>query len=173
MYQFYYDCVGKYIDRSDFQYIETDTDSAYIALTGNFEDLIKPELRETFELDKYNWFPRTDIAENKADDKRKPGLLKIEFEGDGIVALCSKAYFVWREKCKYSCEGSQKSRIGFIKEQYIQCLTLNQPNNCTNVGFRKHNGQIKTYEQNKIGLTPIYTKGVLLNIGIKIAPLNV
>jgi len=25
MYQFYYDCIDKYIDRSDFQYIETDT----------------------------------------------------------------------------------------------------------------------------------------------------
>jgi len=54
MYEFYYDCVDKYIDRSDFQYIETDTDSAYMALTGNFEDLIKSELRKTFELDKYN-----------------------------------------------------------------------------------------------------------------------
>jgi len=51
MYQFYYDCVDKYLDRSDFQYIGTDTDSAYMALAGNFEDSIKPELRETFELD--------------------------------------------------------------------------------------------------------------------------
>jgi len=76
------------------------------------------------------------------------------------------------EKCKYSCKGARKCRIGFIKEQYIQCLNLNQKINCTNVGFRKHNGQIKTYEQNKIGLTPIYTKGILLNIGTKVVPLN-
>jgi len=41
------------------------------------------------------------------------------------------------------------------------------------MGFRKHNGQIKTYFQNKIGLTPIYTKGVVLNNGINIVPLNV
>jgi len=86
--------------------------------------------------------------------------------------LCSKAYFVWGNKCKYSCKGSQKSRIGFIKEQYIQCLNSNQAVNCTNVGFRKHNGVMHTYEQNKIGLTPIYTKGVVLNNGINIAPLN-
>jgi len=90
-----------------------------MTLTGNFEDLIKPELRETFELDKYNWFPRTDTPENKADDKRKPGLFKIEFEGDGNVALCSKTYFVWGDKCIYSCKGAQKSRMGFIKEPYI------------------------------------------------------
>jgi len=46
LHQFYYDCVDKYIDRSNFQYIETDTDSAYIALAGNFEDLIKPQLKK-------------------------------------------------------------------------------------------------------------------------------
>ena len=90
MYQFYYDCIDKYIDRSDFQYIETDTDNAYKALTGDLENLIKPELKEEFENDKVNWFPRSDTKENKAYDKRKPGLFKIEFEGEGMVALCSK-----------------------------------------------------------------------------------
>ncbi|UMM20086.1 hypothetical protein L5515_015446 [Caenorhabditis briggsae] len=53
MLKFYYDCVDKYVDRSDFQYIEMDTDSAYMAITGNtLEDLIKPELKEEFERDK-------------------------------------------------------------------------------------------------------------------------
>jgi len=33
MYDFYYDCVDKYIDRKDFQYIESNTDSAYMGLT--------------------------------------------------------------------------------------------------------------------------------------------
>ena len=47
MFQFYYDCLDKYIDRKDFQYIETDTDSAYIALTGEFNDLIKTKLKKT------------------------------------------------------------------------------------------------------------------------------
>jgi len=86
--------------------------------------------------------------------------------------LCSKANFVWGDKCKYSCEGLQKSRIGFIKEQYIQCLNLNQPIICTNVVFRKHNGVIETYEQNKTGLSPIYTKRVVLNNGLNIASFN-
>jgi len=40
------------------------------------------------------------------------------------------------------------------------------------MGLRKHNGQIKTYILNKIGLTPIYTKGVVLNNGVNIAPHN-
>ena len=37
MLQFCYDCVDKYLDRSDFQYIEMDTDSAYMTLTDDFE----------------------------------------------------------------------------------------------------------------------------------------
>src|SRR5271157_2457851 len=44
MLQFYYDCVDKYIDRSDYKYM--DTDSAYMALTDSFEKLIKPELQK-------------------------------------------------------------------------------------------------------------------------------
>jgi len=43
---------------------------------------------------------------------------------------------------------------------------------CKNVGFRKYNGVMHTYEQNKIGLTPIYTKGVIMANGINVAPFN-
>jgi len=40
------------------------------------------------------------------------------------------------------------------------------------MGFRKHIGQIKTYSQNKIGLTPIYTKGIVMTNGVNVAPLD-
>ena len=41
MLQFYYDCIDYYIDRSNFIYCQMDTDSAYIAFSGEFfEDLI-------------------------------------------------------------------------------------------------------------------------------------
>lgn len=32
MLEFYYDCQDKFLDRSDFEYVEMDTDSAYAAL---------------------------------------------------------------------------------------------------------------------------------------------
>jgi len=60
----------------------------------------------------------------------------------------------------------------FNKDQYFNCLNLRQYNMSNNMGFRKHNGVIKTYIQNKIDLTPIYTKGVILNNGVNIVPLN-
>ena len=56
MLQFYYDFLDKYLDRADFQTCEMDTDSAYIAISGDsVESLVKPELREEFQQDKCNW----------------------------------------------------------------------------------------------------------------------
>jgi hypothetical protein len=174
MLQFYYDCIDKYLDRSDFQYIEMDTDSAYMALTGDFENIVKPELREEFKTDKYKWFPRTDTEEHKKLDKRTPGLFKIEYEGDGMVALCSKTYYVWGDKNKVSSKGLQHRRNAEVlsKEKYLQCLFNRETIDGTNKGFRFEQKSMKTYEQNKVGLTPIYTKGVVMDDGIHIRPIQ-
>ena len=49
MLDFYYDCVDKYVDRSDFQLCEMDTDSAYMALSGqSLECVLKPEWKALF-----------------------------------------------------------------------------------------------------------------------------
>ena len=32
MLQFYYDCINRFVDQKNFQYVEMDTDSAYMAL---------------------------------------------------------------------------------------------------------------------------------------------
>jgi len=167
MYQFYYVCIDKYIDRSNYQYITCDTDTAYLALAGEFNDLIKPNLRDEFELNKYKWF----ILNNY--DKGTPGLFRIEFTGIGAIELCSKAYYVWsNDKFKYSSKGVQKCRAKFNKEQYFNCLNLKESITFNNMGFRKHNGQIKTYSQNKSGLTPIYTEAIALNNGVNVVPLD-
>jgi hypothetical protein len=175
MLQFYYDCVNKYIDPSNFQYIAMDTDSAYMALTDDFDKLIKPEMRAEFEIDKHNWFPRTDTKENSDYDKRTPGLFKIEYEGDGMVSLCSKTYLCWGNKIKFSCKGTQKTQNEelLIKDAYKKCLDNNEFINCTNTGFRYIEKTMKTYEQNKIGLSPIYVKGVVMEDGVHIHPLNI
>ena len=40
MLEFYYDLMDKYVDRRNFQYIEMDTDSAYMALIGPLDSII-------------------------------------------------------------------------------------------------------------------------------------
>ena len=89
MFEFYYDCVDKYLSDEDFIYCEMVTDSAYMAISGdNFEQLIKPELCEEFEKDKHNWF----VTPLAPQGYRTPGLFKVEFKGDKIISLCSKSY---------------------------------------------------------------------------------
>ena len=86
---------------------EMDTDSTYITISGDsVESLVKPKLRAEFEQDKCNWIPHT--REHKAYDKRTPGLFKVEWEGQGIVGLCSKTYYSFGAKDKLSCKGVNK-----------------------------------------------------------------
>lgn len=104
MLQFYYDEIDVYIDRAHFQYCEMDTDSAYMALSGpDLAAVIKPEVIDAYQhaltgccwddIDPA-WFPRTCCSKHIKYDKRTPGLLKMEFEGDVMIGLCSKTYIV-------------------------------------------------------------------------------
>ncbi len=50
--------IDKYIDRSDFEILEMDTESNYFAFSEvNIEKLIKSEMREEYENDKYDFLP--------------------------------------------------------------------------------------------------------------------
>ena len=50
--------LDKFVSREDFQLIQMDTDSLYMAITSlKFDDIIKPEMKGEYELDKNHWFP--------------------------------------------------------------------------------------------------------------------
>ena len=52
MLEFYYDFMDVYVDRSDFEYCEMDTDSAYMAILGScLDEVIKPDMRNKNEQD--------------------------------------------------------------------------------------------------------------------------
>jgi hypothetical protein len=189
MLQFYYDCVDFYFDRSDFQYIEMDTDSAYIAFSDEepFKNLIKPELRDHFEKHKNDWFPRDDTKENSMYDRRTPGLFKEEWRGNGIYALAAKNYICFNpddgHKIKISSKGVQSSND---KENKRNADILNPDGfkqvvedrislKATNKGFRVDNTRQRmiTYEQIKTGLSYYYDKRRVLDDGISTVPLNI
>ena len=55
MLQFYYDFLDNYIDRRDYELIQMDTDSMYLALSyDTLEEAVKPELLKEFENNKSN-----------------------------------------------------------------------------------------------------------------------
>ena len=107
MLEFYYDFMVKFFDKSDWQYCEMDTDSAYMAWSDpDWESLVKPELRDAYEAERSLWLPRRDHFDF---DKRTPGLFKVEWTGDAIISLSSKTYYCYggdsATKDKISCKG--------------------------------------------------------------------
>jgi hypothetical protein len=62
-------------------------DSYQRALTGCCRDDVDPQ-----------WLPRTCCTKHAQYDKRTFGLLKLEYEGDVMIGLCSKTYIVQKIK---------------------------------------------------------------------------
>lgn len=184
MLQFYYDFIDFYIDRSDFQYQEMDTDSAYIAFSDDqpFVNLIKPELKQHFMDHKYEWLPRDYNDEVAAFDKRKAGLFKEEWRGDAMVSLSSKNYICYlpngKHKQKVSAKGVQqggnKNADILNPDSFERVVRDRITLNATNSGFRidkQRHGMI-TYNQTKIGLNYYYDKRRVLDDGITTEPLD-
>ena len=94
----------KYVDFKKFEYLQMDTDSAYIAISGmSLLDIIKPEMRERFIkslkdlchiTDITTWFPQTYCDKHINHDKRPPGLFKVEFKDEEMIGLCSKTMWL-------------------------------------------------------------------------------
>ena len=85
--------------------VEMDTDSNYFAFSeDSIEKLIKPEMREEYEKDKYNFLPSEskelhptfqvdEVRFTWAQyDERKPGLFKVETTKHKMISLSSKMY---------------------------------------------------------------------------------
>ena len=169
MLEFYYDFLDRYLDRKDFELIQMDTDSNYLAISGkSLEDIVKPEMREEFEKEKKNW-----LAWDKWSG-RTPGLFKKEFEGERMIALCSKCYYTEdgeAKKKKLSSKGMSKKQ-NEINWQRFKAALAGSKDMATNRGFRMRDGNMVTYEQEKLGLSAYYDKRWVLPDGIHTEPIE-
>ena len=165
MLEFYYDFVDKFCNRRDFELIQMDTDSFYMALSANdFDDIIKPDLKELYKDEKTNWLVTDEYS------KRVPGLFKPEFKGKRMIALTSKCYFADNGANqegipKFSCKGVSRRQNKMSWERYKNAL-FGALDEVTNIGFRKKENHIVTYEQTKLGLSAYYDKRVVHEDGI-------
>ena len=176
MLEFYYDFLDRYLDRKDFELIQMDTDSNYLAISGkSLEDIVKPDMREEFEKEKKNW-----LAWDKWSG-RTPGLFKKEFEGERMIALCSKCYYAEHHhitknkevevKKKLSSKGMSKRQNEINWHRFKAALDGNK-DMATNRGFRMRDGNMVTYEQEKLGLSAYYDKRWVLPDGIHTEPIE-
>ena len=164
MLEFYYDFLDKFCDRRDFELIQMDTDSFYLALSANdFDDIIKPEMKELYKDKKPNWLVTDEYS------KRVPGLFKPEFKGKRMIALTSKCYYADNgdsdTKVKFSCKGVSRRQNEMNWERYRKAL-LGSLDKARNIGFRKRDNHIVTYEQSKLGLSAYYDKRIVHEDGI-------
>ena len=164
MLEFYYDFLDKFCDRRDFELIQMDTDSFYIARSAeDFDDIIKPEMKELYKEDKKNWLVTDEYS------KRVPGLFKPEFRGKRMIALTSKCYYAdsGRDEGakKFSCKGVSRRQNEMNWERYRKAL-FGSLDKARNIGFRKRDNHIVTYEQSKLGLSAYYDKRIVHEDGI-------
>ena len=165
MLEFYYDFVDEFCDRRDFEVIQMDTDSLYMALSAkDFDEIIKPDLKELYKDEKPNWLVTDEYS------KRVPGLFKPEFKGKRMIALTSKCYFADNGASqesipKFSCKGVSRRQNKMSWERYKNAL-FGALDKVTNIGFRKKENHIVTYEQTKLGLSAYYDKRVVHEDGI-------
>ena len=189
MLSFYYDFMMKYVERPRFQYIEMDTDSAYMALSEKtLYDSIKPNMKHNFMQSiqsnchdkKYEpdnnsvWFPRICCNAHSKYDSRTPGLFKEEATGDEMVALSSKCYLLSSgDRCKVSCKGVNKCTLENPLAIFKDVLETKQPVSNTNRGIRVRNNTVFSYEQQKNGFSYYYCKRQLLPDGVSTIPLDI
>ena len=164
MLEFYYDFLDKFCDRRDFELIQMDTDSFYMALSANdFDEIIKPEMKELYKEEKKNWLVTDEYS------KRVPGLFKAEFQGKRMIALTSKCYFADSGGDegikKFSCKGVSRRQNKMNWERYRKAL-FGSLDKARNIGFRKRDNHIVTYEQSKLGLSAYYDKRIVHEDGI-------
>ena len=164
MLEFYYDFLDKFCGRRDFELIQMDTDSFYMALSAeDFDDIIKPEMKELYKEEKKNWLVTDEYS------KRVPGLFKPEFKGKRMIALTSKCYYAdsGRDEGvkKFSCKGVSRRHNEMNWERYRKAL-FGSLDKARNIGFRKRDNHIVTYEQSKLGLSAYYDKRIVHKDGI-------
>ena len=188
MLQFRYDCLEKYCNVKDFEYLEMDTDSAYLGLAGKqLEDIVKPNKQQELLNEKMaqchdfdytsedGFFPRECCKKHKAYDKRTPGLFKVEAQGKAMIALCSKTYILKKhdDKVKFSSKGLNKAVLKEPFPSYQHVLQTGETKSSTNQGFRTRDNTIYTYQQTKEGLSYFYCKRQVLPDGVHTKPLEI
>ena len=179
--EFYYDFLDQYFSRKDFELCYMDTDSFYLAISGDsLDEIVKPEMKQAYEADKKNWLATDKFSE------RTPGLFKLEFVGARGAWLTAKRYLVQDEagENKYSYKGVSKKHNDLYFQRYKDVLDVflktrrdselggKDIEKAKNVGFRVYDQDMLTDEQNKLGLSAYYDKCYVLADGIHRRPLD-
>ena len=208
MLEFTYDFLDRFVDRRDYALCQMDTDSLYMALSGDtLDDLVKPRLRETYFREKRKWLPTAVCDEHlelfvktKTErvrewcappggccerrylhDLRTSGLMKAEWEGDGILSLNPKTYICYdrvsdtgeRKSKKWSAKGVQKKQNPQEPDAFLDVLRQRKTLIAVNRNFKVVRNKMVTYTIEKDGVRYLYYKRRVHSDGVTTSPLEI
>ena len=81
--------------------------------------------------------------------------------------------YLFKENIKLSCKGIQKEGNNVNYKKFHDALFSGHEDKVLNKGFRYIDGQMKSYEQSKRGLSYVYHKRIVQEDGITTKPLNI
>jgi hypothetical protein len=77
------------------------------------------------------------------------------------------------EKIKFSCKGIQHNNNEITYKRFEDVLFNGHKDKVLNKGFRYIEGYMKSYEQQKKGLSYVYHKRIVCDDGVTTKPLNI
>ena len=193
--RFYYDFLIKFLPFDSFCLVQADTDSMYLSLSQPSLFLcVKPEKRDQFVDEFHHWFANEYCPDHKSlyftekfagrnwepqdccktaakYDSRTVGKFHMEWEGDEIVALCSKCYYCSGKKDKISSKGISK-RNNYELNDFKTLLEQPGIKSGTNRRFRVRKNGMYTFTQNKKGLNFFYGKRLVSADNVTTTPTN-
>jgi hypothetical protein len=128
---FVYDFMYRCLDMSKIHFSEGDTDSSYWAISGDptkgihqgFRYVVKD--RGFYHKHYYEWFPNYTKG---ISDVKKLGGVAIEKEGDEMIAIAAKNYYIrTSEKDVMKCKGvSMEKNKNITSQQFINVIKENE-----------------------------------------------
>ena len=106
-------------------------------------------------------------------DKAEKGFFKIEWKGEGMVALCSKSYRGWGSSGdKTALKGIRKQQNVYTVDYWKGVLVGDYLGRGTNRGFQQKNNQTITYTMGR-RFAALYPKRKVLPDGNNTEPLDI
>ena len=131
-----------------------DTDSMYMAISNEFNKIVRPELRS-----QYDHGGKAEFLSTSKYQDRTPGLFKTELQGMRMITLLSKCYYTeYGESCpKISCKDVSKKENFMSWDRYLEALN-GSIDRATDTRFQLYGQGIMTYTQHKLRLSTYYDK---------------